>query len=102
MINTSKFKKNLSEKFLSKHTVPEMSGAGSLKKVKDYLDADLKEKDLEKAVRKWRDLRSCKRRRGEDIGDYMDRFEGSYLDLRRVKMSVFGSGALSKNQLRRR
>ena len=58
LTNTSKFKKNLSKKFLSKHTVEEMSGEGSLKKVKDFLDTELKEKDLEKAVRKWRDLRS--------------------------------------------
>jgi hypothetical protein len=44
----------------------------------------LREKDLEKAVRKWRELRSCKRNIGEDIGDFMDRFEGSCLDLKSV------------------
>ena len=74
--------KNLSEKFMTKYTIQEMSGEGSLEKVKEFLDAELKEKDLEKAVRKWRELRSCKRKRGEDIGDYMDRFEGSYLELK--------------------
>jgi len=67
---------------MSKHTVQEMSGESSLKKVKEFLDAELKEKDLEKAVRKWRELRSCKRKKGEDIGDYMDRFDGSYMDLK--------------------
>ena len=82
LTNTSRFKKNLSEKFMTKYTIQEMSGEGSLEKVKEFLDAELKEKDLEKAVRKWRELRSCKRRRGEDIGDYMDRFEGSYLELK--------------------
>ena len=79
LTDTSKFKKSLSEKFMSKHTVEEMSGDGSLVKVKAFLDAELKEGDLEKAVKKWRDLRSCRRERGEDIEDYMDRFgtEGS-------------------------
>ena len=82
LTDTSKFKKNLSEKFMSKHTVEEMSGDGSLVKVKAFLDEELKEGDLEKAVKKWRDLRSCRRKRGEDIEDYMDRFEGSYLELK--------------------
>ena len=82
LTDTSKFKKNLSEKFMSKHTVEEMSGDGSLVKVKAFLDAELKEGDLEKAVKKWRDLRSCRRKRGEDIEDYMDRFERSYLELK--------------------
>jgi len=63
LTNTSRFKKNLSEKFMTKYTIQEMSGEGSLEKVKEFLDAELKEKDLEKAVRKWRELRSCKRRR---------------------------------------
>ena len=46
---------------MSKHTVEEMSGEGSLAKVKAFLDAELKEGDLKKAMKKWRDLRSCRR-----------------------------------------
>ena len=53
-------------------------------KIKELLDCELREKDLEEAVRKWRELRSCKRNIGEDIGDFMDRFEGSCLDLKSV------------------
>ena len=64
LTDTSKFKKNLSAK------------------VKAFLDTELKEGDLEKAVKKWRDLRSYRRKKGENIEDYMDRFEPSYLDLK--------------------
>ena len=57
-----------------------------------FLDAELKEGDLEKAVKKWRDLRSCRRKRGGDKKDFLDRFECLYLELK-ADLSCSGNHA---------
>ena len=74
--NNSKFKKNLVEKFWDKHTAEQVIGGNGLALVKQYLELD--ERKLYKMIFRWETLEDCKRSRGEDIRDFVDKFKMAY------------------------
>ena len=52
--------------------------------VKQHLDKEFDVKKLNKMVSRWENLEDCRRSRGEDIRDFVDRFDTAYEAVRMV------------------
>lgn len=75
--NDSKLKKDLKDKFFENVVITDLAKAGGLKLVKDFLDKELSEDDLEKRVRTWYEFEDCVRG-SKDIEDFLSEFDRQY------------------------
>ena len=75
--NDCKLKKDLKDKFFESVNVQELASKDGLKLVKEFLDEELKEDDLEKQVRTWDEFEDCTRA-DQDIEDFLSNFDRAY------------------------
>ena len=75
--NDCKLKKDLKDTFFERVNVKLLTDKGGLKLVKDFLDEQLSEDDLEKKVRTWDDLEDCTRGQ-KDIDEFLSDFDRAY------------------------
>ena len=75
--NDSKFKKDLKGKFFENIDIKKLAAEGGLKLVKDFLDKELGEDDLEKQVRTWDEFEDCTRGR-KDMEEFVSDFDRAY------------------------
>ena len=59
--NESKLKKDLKDKFFESVDISELAKEGGLKLVKEFLEKELGEDDLEKQIRTWDSFEDCTR-----------------------------------------
>ena len=75
--NDSKLKKDLKDKFFENVVISDLAKTGGLKLVKEFLDKELSEDDLEKRVRTWYEFEDCVRG-SKDIEDFVSQFDRQY------------------------
>ena len=74
-----RYKKDLQDKFFEQVDGTKLVTEERLQLVKTFLQKELGEADLYKSVKVWDELEECKRRPGEAIDDFIDRFERCYM-----------------------
>ena len=72
------------EKFWDKHTAEQVIRADGPALVKQHLDKELDEKKLDKMISRWETLEDCRRNRGENVRDFVNRFQMDYEAVRMV------------------
>ena len=75
--NDSKLKKDLKDKFFENVVISELAKKEGLKLVKDFLEKELGEGDLEKKVRTWDEFEDCSRG-DKGIEDFVSDFDRQY------------------------
>ena len=75
--NDSKLKKDLKDKFFENVVISDLAKAGGLQLVKDFLDKELGEDDLEKKVRTSDEFEDCTRG-SKEIEDFVSEFDRHY------------------------
>ena len=75
--NDCKLKRDFKDKFFESVNVQVLASKEGLKLVKDFLDEELKEDDLEKQVRTWDEFEDCTRA-DQDIEDFLSNFDRAY------------------------
>ena len=75
--NESKLKKGLKDKFFESVDIVELAKEGGLKLVKEFLERELGEDDLEKQVRTWDLFEDCTRG-SKDIEEFLSDFDRAY------------------------
>ena len=76
--DSTRYKKDLQDKFFEQVDGKKLVTEGGLQLVKDFLKKELGEEDLYKNVRYWNELEDCKQRDDEEIESFIDRFERCY------------------------
>ena len=75
--NDSKHKKDLQDKFFENVVISDLGKVGGLSLVKEFLDKELGEDDLERNVRTWNEFEDCTRG-NKDKEDFVSEFERQY------------------------
>ena len=75
--NESKLKKDLKDKFFESVDIVELAKEGGLQLVKEFLERELGEDDLEKQVRTWDSFEDCTRG-SKDIEEFLSDFDRAY------------------------
>ena len=75
--NESKLKKDLKDKFFESVDIVELAKEGGLQLVKEFLERELGEDDLEKQVRTWDSFEDCTRG-SKDIEEFLSDYDRAY------------------------
>ena len=75
--NESKLKKDLKDKFFESVDTNDLTKEGGLRLVKDFLERELGEDDLEKQVRTWDAFEDCTRG-SKDIEEFLSDYDRAY------------------------
>ena len=98
--NESKLKKDLKDKFFEGVEISDLAKEGGLRLVKEFLERELGEDDLEKQVRTWDSFEDCTRGT-KDIEEFLSEFDRAYKKAKAASKIVIPASVRAFMVLRR-